>query len=219
MAEGEFQDSDAVRVLVMYSEALAHLIYAGADVVVVPSIFEPCGLTQLVAMRYGALPLVRRTGGLADTVKDQGRTTPSSLDIYENLALLQGTIHVGCKEDSSTCHLARSVGYSHYLLELLLLLHTASVYPYSCRVLKDEISSTGKRTNRSAAQPNHWVMPRVGEIAIIISYNMPDPILGGWLLSMPKQLARGCYIALDHSSRTGKQRRRDVARRTLRTGL
>ena len=88
MAEGEFQDSDAVRVLVMYSEALAHLIYAGADVVVVPSIFEPCGLTQLVAMRCGALPLVRRTGGLADTVKDQGRTTPSSLNIYENLVLL-----------------------------------------------------------------------------------------------------------------------------------
>lgn len=54
----------------MYSEALAHLIYAAADVVVVPSMFEPCGLTQMIAMRYGALPVVRRTGGLADTVKD-----------------------------------------------------------------------------------------------------------------------------------------------------
>jgi starch synthase len=51
-----------------FDEALAHRILAGADVVLVPSRAEPCGLTQLYALRYGALPLVRRTGGLADTV-------------------------------------------------------------------------------------------------------------------------------------------------------
>lgn len=55
---------------VMYSEQLAHLMYAAADMVLVPSLFEPCGLTQLVAMRYGAIPIVRSTGGLADTVTD-----------------------------------------------------------------------------------------------------------------------------------------------------
>ena len=54
----------------MYSEALAHHIYAAADIILVPSLYEPCGLTQLVGMRYGAIPVVRSTGGLADTVID-----------------------------------------------------------------------------------------------------------------------------------------------------
>jgi starch synthase len=53
-----------------YDEALAHAIIAGADLIVVPSRFEPCGLTQLYGLRYGTLPLVRRVGGLADTVVD-----------------------------------------------------------------------------------------------------------------------------------------------------
>mmetsp|Transcript_9372 Transcript_9372/g.23219 ORF Transcript_9372/g.23219 Transcript_9372/m.23219 type:complete len:657 (-) Transcript_9372:563-2533(-) len=69
-AAGELKDHPDVRIMIMYSERLSHMIYAAADVVLVPSNFEPCGLTQMIAMRYGALPVVRRTGGLADTVRD-----------------------------------------------------------------------------------------------------------------------------------------------------
>lgn len=59
-----------IGVITAYDEALSHLLQAGADAILVPSRFEPCGLTQLYGLRYGCVPIVARTGGLADTIID-----------------------------------------------------------------------------------------------------------------------------------------------------
>jgi starch synthase len=73
--EGAFRDMalahpEAVAVFIGYNEPFAHRLIAGSDVILVPSRYEPCGLTQLYGLQYGTLPLVRRVGGLADTVAD-----------------------------------------------------------------------------------------------------------------------------------------------------
>ena len=77
---------------IMYDEGRAHKIYAGADALLVPSQFEPCGLTQLIAMHYGTVPIVRETGGLKDTVQPYNQYTNEgngfTFDRYESGLLL-----------------------------------------------------------------------------------------------------------------------------------
>lgn len=65
-----YTDHPDVSLTLHHQEDLAHLIYAGSDMFAVPSIFEPCGLTQMIALKYGTIPIVRKTGGLADTIFD-----------------------------------------------------------------------------------------------------------------------------------------------------
>jgi starch synthase len=67
-----------VGVVVGYDEGLSHLMQGGCDAIVIPSRFEPCGLTQLYGLRYGCVPLVARTGGLADTIIDANEAAVSA---------------------------------------------------------------------------------------------------------------------------------------------
>jgi len=80
------------RVILRFDSALARRIYAGADMLLVPSRYEPCGLAQLIAMRYGCVPIVRETGGLKDTVMpyDHGRGTGFLFEEAEAQALASG---------------------------------------------------------------------------------------------------------------------------------
>lgn len=89
-----FSHPSQVAVRIGYDEVFAHRLIAGSDLMMVPSRFEPCGLTQLYALRYGTLPLVRRVGGLADTVVDadeaavkEGRATGFVFDATTPAAL------------------------------------------------------------------------------------------------------------------------------------
>lgn len=104
-----------------YDEALAHRIYAGADMILIPSRFEPCGLTQMIAMRYGTLPLVRETGGLKDTVAAYDRLDGSgngfSFKNYhagELLAAIQHALMVYREEPEVWERLSRQAMDSHF---------------------------------------------------------------------------------------------------------
>jgi starch synthase len=85
-----------VAVLITFDEVAAQLVYAGCDMFLMPSQFEPCGLGQLVAFRYGAVPIVRRTGGLVDTVQnltdDLSEGTGFAFDEYSPEALLAAIV-------------------------------------------------------------------------------------------------------------------------------
>ena len=91
----QFSHGNKVRLVMQFNEPLSHLMYAGADIIVVPSMFEPCGLTQMIAMRYGTVPVVRKTGGLNDTVfdidHDADRAEHSGIEGGPNGFVFEGT--------------------------------------------------------------------------------------------------------------------------------
>ncbi|MBF0622430.1 MAG: glycogen synthase GlgA [Magnetococcales bacterium] len=127
-----------VGVYIGYDEALSHRIQAGSDVFLMPSRFEPCGLTQMYALRYGTVPLVRRTGGLADTVvnlSEDGKegtgflfdqadaaslagAVRALLVAYENPVLWQTMQQRGMKQDFGWSHAAK-----HYVAHYQNILH------------------------------------------------------------------------------------------------
>ena len=69
-----------------FNEPLAHQIEAGADIFLMPSLYEPCGLNQMYSMRYGTVPVVRATGGLDDTVEDFDRVTTGRATVSSSSA-------------------------------------------------------------------------------------------------------------------------------------
>jgi len=87
---------DRAKAFLTFNTPLAQRIYAGSDLFLMPSRYEPCGLGQMIAMRYGALPVVRATGGLADTVHDwnpiTGEGNGFSFDRYDGLDLFASVI-------------------------------------------------------------------------------------------------------------------------------
>ena len=113
----QLNDNPDCHLEIGYDEELAHLIYAGADMLVIPSAFEPCGLTQLIAMKYGTVPVVRATGGLADTVFDANHSSKP----YEERT---GYTFEGFDNESLEHALGRAIGlwykYPKYFHQLRL---------------------------------------------------------------------------------------------------
>jgi starch synthase len=88
LSEAALKHPGRISIYIAKDERLARLIYGGCDIFLMPSRFEPCGLGQMIAMRYGAVPVVRHTGGLADTVRDITERNGNGF-VFQNYAALE----------------------------------------------------------------------------------------------------------------------------------
>jgi starch synthase len=127
LSAAELAHPDRMRVLLQYDESIARAIYAGCDLFLMPSHYEPCGLGQMIAFRYGTVPVVRKTGGLADTVSDYHEKGSAgdgfvfseyssaalaacvrrALSVYENAAVWTQLMQTGMRKDFSWKQSAR----------------------------------------------------------------------------------------------------------------
>lgn len=110
---------------IYYSEALSHKIYAGSDAFLMPSLFEPCGLSQLMALRYGTIPIVRETGGLKDTVE--------SYNQYESTGTGFSFINYNAHEMLGTIRYAFDV-YTNHRREWNKMIDRAMAVDFSWKV-------------------------------------------------------------------------------------
>lgn len=131
-----------------FNEELAHLIYAGADIIVVPSRFEPCGLTQMIGLRYGTIPVVRGVGGLVDTVFDK--------DYDENHPPEERNGYVFYQNDAPALEsaLERAISLWHYFPEDFEKLQKQGMkYDYSWKASGDKYLAVYEATRYKQLTP------------------------------------------------------------------
>jgi len=109
-------DNPDCHIEIGFNEELSHLIYAGADMIVIPSLFEPCGLTQMIAMKYGTVPIVRSVGGLVNTVFDADN---SDKPYHERNGYVFSDFNTGSLESAMQRAIGMWYSYPDYFRQLM----------------------------------------------------------------------------------------------------